>query len=562
VQPPFADETDVSGEVQDPLYICAFLGNLHLFVFMYNCFKTVHKALHECESKIDMWQVLSQTTTANLPVQSNDHGALRAWMGYSTPTAQPILGTQDRLDTILGPAHNRFTMIAYARKKLQVQWGKDFEFTKEQVRLLQTMTGEFVMIRCCAGAGKTTILLCICLWILKLHSEGARICIHYMSETQELVTDFLSLLRRMQGNDIGICPLGFHAESYVDRLDRDLRSKLAARAPKIFEDIEILETCLAYMTAMHEAVKTATPEEIEAYVCICRILCTLHHVRLHRSYYKQLREQQIGILQDMCVLGSTVAYAHKLCGQGSGWSHSVQALNAVIAVLDEAQGIGRLEVAAASAPYSTCVAVGDGNQDCFAGTADTGGGDKKPITSITASLRDRDILAWAARNKKVQTLYNNESLRYGEPLLGHLQTLFSFMEPVTTKQKQRTSLLPLFFEFKQELAQKTATGEISREASIFSVLLVLVALEVVLAGKTNGRRVLVVCYLTSVGADLKSYFQWGLSEMCWRWHHAFQLGYALETKYSFDHLVRDEVLTLAGPVRCRGMTADVFFCSV
>ena len=133
------------------------------------------------------------------------------------------------------------------------------------------------------------------------------------------------------------------------------------------------------------------------------------------------------------------------------------------------------------------------------------------------------------------------------------------MKPVTTKQKQSTSLLPLFFEFKQELARKTATGEISRETSIFSVLRVLVALEVVLAGKTNGRRVLVACYLTSVGADLKSYFQWGLSEMCWRWHHAFQLGYALATKYSFDHLVRDEVLTLAGPVRCRGMTADVVF---
>ena len=63
-----------------------------------------------------------------------------------------------------------------------------------------------------------------------------------MSETQELVTDFLTWHRPMHGNDIGICPLGFHAESYVDRLERDLRSKLAVRSPKIFEDTEIQET--------------------------------------------------------------------------------------------------------------------------------------------------------------------------------------------------------------------------------------------------------------------------------------------------------------------------------
>jgi len=495
-------------------------------------------------------------------VRSDDHCALRAWMGYSTPTSEPSLEKHDRLNTILGQAGQRGAMIAYARTKLRVQWGEGFEFTQEQVRLLQTMTSEFVMIRCCAGAGKTTILLCICLWILKLHGEGVRICIHYMSETQELVTDFLSLLRRMHGNDTGICPLGFHAESYVDRLERDLRGKLAVSSAQIFEDIEILEKCLECMIAMREVFKTAKAEEIEAYVCICRVLCTVHHVRLHCSYYKKLREQQMNILQDMCVLGSTVSYAHKLGGEASCWSRGIRALHTVIGAVDEVQGLGRLEVAGACSMYNTCIGVGDENQDCYAGTVGNVGGDQKPILSMAAPLRERNIIAWAERNDRVQTLNNHESLRYGQPLLRHLQTLFPFMRTVTTAQKQSTSLLPLFFEFKPDLARKTEAGEISREASIFCVLLVLVALEVVIAAKTKGRNVLVVCYLTSVLADLKSYLQWGLSDMCWRWHEALGLGHGIDTKYSFDQLVSDEVLTLAGPLRCRGMTAYVFFCSV
>jgi len=138
-------------------------------------------------------------------------------------------------------------------------------------------------------------------------------------------------------HSVDICPLGFHAEAYVDRLARNLRSKLGIRSPKTFGEIKILEKCLAYMIAMRKVFNTATAEEIEAYVCICRDLCTAHHIRMHRSYYKKLRKQQINILQDMCVLRSTVSYAHKLGDQGSGWSRSVRALNTVIGAIDEVQ---------------------------------------------------------------------------------------------------------------------------------------------------------------------------------------------------------------------------------
>jgi len=53
--------------------------------------------------------------------------------------------------------------------------------------------------------------------------------------------------------------------------------------------------------------------------------------------YKKLRKQEMDILQDACVLGSTVSYAHKLGDQGSDWSRSVRALNTVIDAIDEVQ---------------------------------------------------------------------------------------------------------------------------------------------------------------------------------------------------------------------------------
>ena len=93
---------------------------------------------------------------------------------------------------------------------------------------------------------------------------------------------------------------------------------------------------------------------------------------------------------------------------------------------------------------------------------------------------------------------------------------------------------------------------------MFSALPVLLPLEVVVAAQMKGRTVLVICYLACVLADVKSYLQWGLTDMCWKWHQAFGLGHSFDTTtYTFDQLVADNVLTLAGPLRCRGMTADV-----
>ena len=131
-------------------------------------------------------------------------------------------------------------------------------------------------------------------------------------------------------------------------------------------------------------------------------------------------------------------------------------------------------------------------------------------------LRKRSVIAWARQNTSVQVFPNHESLRYGQPLLQHLQKLFPFMRSVTTAAPHSTYLLPLFFNFVDELAQQTTAGEISRETSIFVCLLVVVALESVVTAQTPGRTVLVICYLNRVVEDLQSFFRYALPHVCRR----------------------------------------------
>ena len=60
--------------------------------------------------------------------------------------------------------------------------------------------------------------------------------------------------------------------------------------------------------------------------------------------------------------------------------------------------------------------------------------------------------------------------------------------------------------------------------SIFVCLLVVVALECVVAAQTPGRTVLVVCYLNRVVENLRSYFGYALLSACEIWHRALELS--------------------------------------
>ena len=183
---------------------------------------------------------------------------------------------------------------------------------------------------------------------------------------------------------------------------------------------------------------------------------------------------------------------------------------------------------------------------------------QKPLLNVASMLRKRSVIAWARRNECVQVLENQETLRYGQPQLQYLQRLFPFMGKVTTGSRRHTDLLPVFFEFSKELAHQTKAGEISRETSIFISLLVLVSLEVVLAAQTRNKKVLVICYLNRVVEDVRSYFRWAMPKTCWHWHEALSLTSTPAHNYGFDYLEQQKILSLVGPLRCRGTLNDNF----
>ena len=110
------------------------------------------------------------------------------------------------------------------------------------------MSGDAVNIHCCAGAGKSTILLCLCLWILKLHSEGTRVCIHYTAPTVELVGEFVTQLEQAWGSNTGIVSLGYDGIEHKDRLYDYIKRVLptANHAQSIARRLQEVKGCLFY----------------------------------------------------------------------------------------------------------------------------------------------------------------------------------------------------------------------------------------------------------------------------------------------------------------------------
>jgi hypothetical protein len=380
-----------------------------------------------------------------------------------------------------------------------------------------------------------------------------------MTETQEMVSDFLCLVREIHGSSSGIAPLGFNANSWTDRLKDDLREKMLDEDEEIVPAIAWLEHCLLYMSSRAPFFACSPTQQMLHFLRIAKCLCSVHHVLLHRYYYTHLRQEQAKFLLELCVVGSTVSYGLKVAGGQSCWSKAFVDVNKVVAVVDEVQSLGLLEVAGASAPFSSCIAAGDAQQDTSHLSGDLAVLPGRPLRTSVAPLRKRQVVAWAKRNGKVQVLSNKETMRFGLPLLMHLRTLFPFMQDVTTAAPQYTDFLPVFFTFADDLAQTTPKGEISREAAIFTSLLVVLALECVVAVQTPGRSILVICYLACVVEDVETFLTTALNPICEKWHDALNLNAATRSRYSFDQLRKRRILAVVGPLKCKGMTADVVF---
>jgi hypothetical protein len=110
--------------------------------------------------------------------------------------------------------------------KLKKQFGEHFTMTDSQVLFLQKTNVDVSLLNCCADAGKSLLLICLCLWILERNDIGARTLVRYIAPSKELVVQFTGLLASVRGSKQDIVPMGFTKEEYVDLADEDLKAKI------------------------------------------------------------------------------------------------------------------------------------------------------------------------------------------------------------------------------------------------------------------------------------------------------------------------------------------------
>ena len=121
-------------------------------------------------------------------------------------------------------------MIIDLTKKFRDVYGSFWNFTDQQYDILQNIDSSFTVLDCIAGAGKTTILVALALWMLHQKHSGSGGCLHYMTETQEMVNEFIARVRHIHQSSEGIAAIGYDRVTGDDRLASYLRGRLDEKA--------------------------------------------------------------------------------------------------------------------------------------------------------------------------------------------------------------------------------------------------------------------------------------------------------------------------------------------
>ena len=280
-------------------------------------------------------------------------------------------------------------MIDALEKKFQHRYGSNWKYTPRQREILRTLDKSFSVLNCVAGSGKTTLLVSLALWMLADKAKGGKGSLHYMTETQEMVNEFVNLVREVHGDNAGIAVIGYDREAGVDRLDAHLRERLEQKKIPLAKTIGKLSDALDFLRAqastMFTESSTKNPDvdaedEVDAaeswyhgntnkawcdedtkenidmvqscsendrtrVLYLFKLFLVVHHMRLHRGFYVQMREAQSKELANLTVIACTTATASRLNGGSNPWSKTFGKLNKTLAVADEIQNLGRVECA-------------------------------------------------------------------------------------------------------------------------------------------------------------------------------------------------------------------------
>ena len=138
-------------------------------------------------------------------------------------------------------------MIKELTTKFQAVYGSSWNFTGEQIKILNNIDSSFTVLDCIAGAGKTTILVALALWMLHQKRSEYGGCLHYMTETQEMVNEFIARVRHVHQSSEGITAIGYDRVTGDDRLASHLRERLDEKSFPLDVAVKEIENALDFL---------------------------------------------------------------------------------------------------------------------------------------------------------------------------------------------------------------------------------------------------------------------------------------------------------------------------
>ena len=236
-------------------------------------------------------------------------------------------------------------MIKGALKYFRRAFGEHWKFTDKQEYILQNINSSFTVLDCTAGSGKTTIFVALAVWMLSHIESGVQGCLHYVTETQEMVMEFIDRVREVTNTTDGVAPIGYDREKQVDRLDDYLKKQLQKRDFPHAKEATLLEKALDFLAQAYKKIKKESEADWEAFSEIFKAVLIKHHILLHLGFYCEHRKAGDEELLGIRVVAYTTANASRLNASLSCWSKMFNGVGKNIAVYDEVQNDGRVQVA-------------------------------------------------------------------------------------------------------------------------------------------------------------------------------------------------------------------------
>ena len=280
------------------------------------------------------------------------------------------------------------------------------------------------------------------------------------------------------------------------------------------------------------------PEKPSNFRKLCVWLLAVRHNYLDSVVYSKAAELESSVMEKVNILVVSGSNLIKIGASQSNWSEWFANHRSLgLLCVDEVPGMSIESVAAAVLGFPCVVLCGDRNQfhteqrqtpvTASIGTQNTGHKKQDPLLRHNAA-------AWLERLSK-EVSENADSVpsyfqyRYGADTIKFMQQIFPpFDETLSCPEDfHNTLILPYFFEPIHHQWDYSESTEVSRNSTIFTHVLAIVATEMVLAqarGCRSGHcQVLVMWCLKTPLNQLLEFLDASLADACWKVHELWRI---------------------------------------